>query len=246
MIIKNVVVGGNCDRIIKTALNDMKLRIPRFYIFIALAAISVLVFYIVKMQLNYRMLNKIIERLSADSRVAEVIVTDVKENPNTQKTYTTIKFMEYDTQMRPLSPKYFTFSGNIIQFQSLVIRFDDFYIKRGDRLKGKSAYIFWKVFMLDGENTQEYPINKVYEIPCGYKIEGARNSFEGKLWRRFWEYALNPKEAKRAGIKSAQIEAPGTKFVPGMIYTIKIEHDGGLRIDAKPLSPILKNEKINF
>jgi hypothetical protein len=34
------------------------------------------------------------------------------------------------------------------------------------------------------------------------------------------------------GIKNAQIEAPGTKFVPGLIYTIKIEHDGGLRIDA--------------
>ncbi len=32
-------------------------------------------------------------------------------------------------------------------------------------------------------------------------------------------------------IKNAQIEAPGTMFVPGNLYTIKIEHDGGLRIE---------------
>ena len=73
-----------------------------------------------------------------------------------------------------------------------------------------------------------------------------KNTFEEKLWKRFWEYALNPKEAGKVGIKNAQIEAPGTKFIPGMIYTIKIEHDGGLRIDAKPVTPILKNEKIKF
>ncbi len=224
----------------------MKFKVSRFYIFIALAAISVLVFYAVKMQMNYRMLNKIIERLSADSRVAEVIVTDVKQNPQSKKTYTTIKFLEYDTNLNPLKPKYFTFSGNIIQFQSLVIRFDDFYIKRGGRLRGKSAYIFWKVFMLDGKNTQEYEINKAYRVPGGYKIEGLKSPFEERLWRKFWEYALNPKEAKKAGIKNAQIEAPGTKFIPGMIYTIKIEHDGGLRIDAKPLNPILRGETIKF
>ena len=224
----------------------MKFKVSRFYIFIALAAISVLVFYAVKMQMNYRMLNKIIERLSADSRVAEVIVTDVKQNSQSKKTYTTIKFLEYDTNLNPLKPKYFTFSGNIIQFQSLVIRFDDFYIKKGGRLRGKSAYIFWKVFMLDGKNTQEYEINKAYRVPGGYKIEGLKSPFEERLWRKFWEYALNPKEAKKAGIKNAQIEAPGTKFIPGMIYTIKIEHDGGLRIDAKPLNPILRGETIKF
>ena len=41
-----------------------------------------------------------------------------------------------------------------------------------------------------------------------------------------------------------QIEAPGTMFVPGTLYTLKIEHDGGIRIDATPLSPILRGERI--
>ena len=98
--------------------------------------------------------------------------------------------------------------------------------------------------MLDGKDTLEYEIAKLNGIPQGYKIEGLNHPFEQRLWERFWDYALNPKEAKKVGVKNAQIEAPGTMFIPGTIYTIKIEHDGGMRIDAKPLPGILKGEKI--
>ena len=51
------------------------------------------------------------------------------------------------------------------------------------------------------------------------------------------------KHAKNS-IKNTQIEAPGTMFIPGMLYTIKIEHDGGMRIDATKIPDILKGEKI--
>ncbi|MCM8782038.1 MAG: hypothetical protein NC828_03200 [Candidatus Omnitrophica bacterium] len=212
--------------------------------FILVTILIVVIFYITKFITEQQLLLKIIERLSAESRVAEVIVTDVKDDLKTRKTYTTIKFLEYDTKLSPLEPKYFTFSGNIIQFQAMVIRFDDFYVKKGHPLKGKSAYLFTKVFMLTDKGAEVFDITKMNEIPSGYKVEGAKNNFERKLWQKFWQYALDSQEAKRAGIKNAQIEAPGTKFIPGMVYTIKIEHDGGLRIDSKPISPILKGERI--
>jgi hypothetical protein len=189
-------------------------------------------------------LKQIITRLEADSRTAEVLVTGVNYNEVDKKTYTTIKFLEYDSKGKPLEPKYFNFSGNIIQFQSLVVRFDDIHIRSGDQLRGKSAYLFWKVFVLDGERTQEYEIAKINQVPRGYQLEVQQNSVEAKFWAHFWEYALDPKKAKLEGIKNAQIEAPGTMFVPGNLYTIKIEHDGGLRIDASPLSKILLGEKI--
>ena len=98
--------------------------------------------------------------------------------------------------------------------------------------------------MLDGARTQEYEITKVNEVPRGYKLENQESLIEKDFWARFWEYALDPQKAKLGGIKSAQIEAPGTMFVPGNLYTIKIEHDGGLRIDSVPLSKILLGEKI--
>lgn len=224
----------------------MKIKILKLKILIPAGILLVGAFYIINIFRENQILKEIIERLAADSRVAEVIVTDVKLDPKTKKSYTTIKFLEYDTKLNPLEPKYFTFSGNVIQFQAMVIRFDDFYVKKGHSLKGKSAYLFLKAFILTDNGAETFDITRVNEIPSGYQVEGAKNNFERGLWRGFWEYALNPVQAKQVGVKNAQIEAPGTRFIPGLIYTVKIEHDGGLRIDSSPLSPILKNEKVRF
>jgi len=191
-----------------------------------------------------RVLEEIITRLSANSRIAQVIVADVRFNPMTQKHMTTIKFLEYDSRLRPMEPKYFTFSGNLIQFQSLVVRFDDIHVKNADALRGKSAFLFWKAFVLDGASTQEYVITPINEIPTGYKTPGARNRFEDDIWNEFWNIALDPKKASQRGIKNVQIEAPGTRFVPGLLYTIKIEHNGGMRIDTSEIPDILKGEKV--
>lgn len=191
-----------------------------------------------------KILKQIVTRLEADSRVAEILVTGVNYNEVDNQTYTTIKFLEYDSKGNALAPRYFNFSGNIIQFQSLVVRFNDIHIRQGDQLKGKSAYLFWKVFTLNGEKTQEYEITKINEVPRGYKLESQYNPVEAKFWLNFWDYALDPQKANFEGIKNAQIEAPGTMFVPGNLYTIRIEHDGGLRIDSSPLSTILLGEKI--
>lgn len=220
----------------------MKIKfIIRILIF---TVVSAFIFYWINSYRENYLLRQIIERLSADSRIAEVLVTKVKTDPASQKTYTTIKFLEYDTKQQPLEPRYFTFSGSIIQFQSLVIRFDDFYVHKAHPLKGKSAYIFMKVFSLADKGVEVYDINKINEIPSGYAVGRAKNIFQKKLWEHFWEYALQQKEAKKLGVKNAQIEAPGTKFIFGILYIIKIEHDGGMRIDTQALPQILKGERI--
>jgi hypothetical protein len=187
---------------------------------------------------------QMLERLQAESRAAQVLVTAVNYDEATHRNMTTIKFVEEDSTGQALPPKYFTFSGNLIQFQSLVVRFEDKFVAAGDRFRGKSVYLFWKVFMLDGPMTQEFPITQVDEIPGGYKIPGKASGFENRFWRDFWRFAFDEAKAKNAGVKSVQIEAPGTIFIPGYLYTIHIEHDGGLRIDAKAVEPILRGEKI--
>jgi len=191
-----------------------------------------------------RIQKEIIARLSADTRAAEILVTKSEFDEQTEKVRTTIKFLEFDTHGNPLPAKYFTFQGNVIQFQSLVIRFSDRLVRMGDRLRGKSAYLFMKAFVLDGEKTQAFDITKVDEVPQGYKLSGVPSEHEASLWKSFWQYALDPDARERAGIKNAQIEAPGSIFVPGTIYSLQIEHDGGLRIDARPVPEILKGEKL--
>jgi hypothetical protein len=210
-----------------------------------LAAILICGFYIGRIFFQNMILQQVIQRLSADSRIAEVVVTAAGVDPQTGKTCTTIKFLEFDSRMRPLKPKYFTFAGNIIQFQAMVIRFDDYYVKKGDSLRGKSAYIFMKAFVLGDKGAEVCQINEINQVPSGYAISQANTAFEKKLWREFWQYALSPSRAKKQGVKNAQIEAPGSKFLPGFIYTIKIEHDGGIRIDAQPVPEVLKGEKID-
>ena len=200
----------------------MKVKISKLKILIPAGILIVVAFYIINAFRENQMLKEIIERLAADSRVAEVMVTEVKSDPATKNTYTTIKFLEYSAKLKPLKPKYFTFSGNVIQFQARVIRFDNFYVKKGHPLRGKSAYLFLKAFILTDKGAETFDITKINEIPSGYEVEGAKNNFERKLWRRFWEYALNPVRARQVGVKNAQIEAPGTRFIPCLIYTVKI------------------------
>ncbi len=189
-------------------------------------------------------LKKVIQRLSADSRIAQVLVTDVKQSSG--KTFTTIKFLEFDLNQKPLQPKYFTFTGNVIQFQSLVVRFSDSFVISNHPLKGKSVFVFLKAFSIQNNQLETFDINKINEVPLGYKISNSKNIFEEMLWEKLWSYALDPNQAKNMGIKNAQIEAPGVKFLPGLLYTIKIEHDGGMRIDVEKLPNIINGEKIKF
>ena len=173
--------------------------IDRIFKFIVFCAIIFFVAYFFNQAKEKAILKKVIERLSADSMVAEVTVTEVKRDPQTRNTYTTIKFQEYDSRSNPLPPKYFTFSSNIIQFQSLVIRFDDFYVQSGHPLKGKSAYLFLKAFALKDKDTEVFQISRIDEVPEGYRTDREVSAFEKRLWQEFWKYALEPKAAKRSG-----------------------------------------------
>ena len=207
---------------------------------------------------EYLTFTKIIHNLKAESRLAEVLVVESSLDEITRKYTTTIKFLEYGVNSKPLKAKYFTFKGNLIQFQTLVVRFDDKYVEQGHRMKGKSIALFLKAFVLDGSNTQECIITPVYEIPAknspkiapaetvvpeGYRVTDPPNYFEREIWAKFWGYALDPEKRRSIGIKNAQVEAPGQVFVPGTIYTLTLEHDGGVRIDTRPIPEILKDEK---
>lgn len=210
-------------------------------LFTVLAAAGLFVFFKFKEHSDFK---RIIAALQADSRAAQVLVTESSLDESTGKFTTTIKFLEFDHQGAPMAPRYFTFKGNLIQFQALVARFEDGYIEKGHRLKGKSVYLFLKAFVLDGKETQEFVITPALSVPEGYKVRGAPAKMQQAIWSRFWAYALDPKARKHVGIKNAQIEAPGSVFVPGTIYDIRIEHDGGLRIDAKPIPHVLRGETI--
>ena len=180
--------------------------------------VGVLLSFVVFMKIKeYADFKKILSNLKADSRIAEVIVTEMKLDEITGKFVTTIKFLEFGVDSEPLAPRYFTFHGDQIQFQSLVARFDDKYIEQGHRMKGKSVYLFLKAFVLDGSRTEEFLITPTRGVPDGYVVDGVSGKMQKDIWERFWKYALDPQERQKVGIKNAQLEAPGTVFKVGSI-----------------------------
>lgn len=193
-----------------------------------------------------RIFKKVVSRLETDSRVAEMMVKGIEYDEKADRLYTTIKFAEYAVDGEPLEPKYFTFAGNLMQLQSLVIKLDGIRIKKANELRGKNVYLFWKVFMLAGSNTQEYEITGINKIPEGYKIRDADHPFEKKLWSKFWEYALDPKRTESMKIRNIQIRAPGTMFVPGTTYSVEIAHDGEIGVTSLPLQRISKKEALSW
>ncbi len=216
------------------------ISIKKIVVLFCLLGVSLFAYFLYAKVYEIKQLKSIIGRLEAETRMAEVLVTEQTKNAQTGDLHTKIKFLEYDSRGNALPAKYFEFQKNLLQFQTLVVRYEDHFIKSGHSLKGKSVALFWKVFALKGAATEEYDITYLNEVPRGYQIADEKSSIEKKFWEDFWEYAFDPMSAKKMGIKNAQIEAPGTKFLKGYIYSLVIEHDGGLRIDSRLIPEILQ------
>jgi hypothetical protein len=196
-------------------------------------------------ELEIQRLNEVVERLGAETRMAQVVVKDQSVDPKTGTLETTIKFMEIGRNGEPLPPRDFTVEGDVIYFDALVIKFNRDYIERGEALRGKNICLFRRIF---GEHQSpedgflvdnSRPEKKVPDI---YRVDSEPSAFEVDLWTDFWRYAENPKEAQRRGVRVIQGEAVYTRFLPQNLYTLTLEHSGGINIRVEPIPPILLDE----
>jgi hypothetical protein len=194
-------------------------------------------------------LKTMIGRLTAEDRVADVWVEEYNRLADGSSRKIRLKILSYGPGMKPLDPVHCDFSVNdVIHFEALVIRLNDDLIMDG---KGKSIHFFTRAYALDdhGNRYESCEINRIMDVPGGYRIptaDGYARGVESRLWKSFWEYALDEKKRSADGVKNAQIEAPATRFVPDKIYRLILEHDGGLRIQARPVPEILKGENVKI
>lgn len=192
-------------------------------------------------------LRQIVARLTAEERVAEVWVEEYHKAADGRLQKLRLKILEYGRDGKPLPPVFCDFSVNdIVHFEALVIRLNDQLVMDG---QGKSAHLFRRAFALDdrGDTYQSCDINRPLEVPGGYRLQVAdarAREVEERYWKKFWELALDEQRRQSAGVKNAQIEAPATRFVPGRIYRLMLEHDGGLTIQPGPVPEILQGQKV--
>src|SRR3954467_15481586 len=82
-------------------------------------------------------LQRVVEHLQAERRVADVIVTDQKNVDGVQKT--TLLFVEYARDgTTPLPAKRFTIDGNVAHVDALVVKFERGFVEENDALRGHS------------------------------------------------------------------------------------------------------------
>jgi len=184
-----------------------------------------------------RLLEKVVQNLTAEKRVAEVLVIDrqlVAEEPQT-----TLLFVESDAHGNALSPKSFTIRGKIAHVEALVIRFDRDFVKAGDPLKGHSVALFTKIYGEKQKPEDGQPIDPPEQVPEIYRSKDAQvTAYEQSLWKDFWKLLEDEKFRQEKGVRIAQGEALWWPPEDGKLYTISVESDGGLILTSRPVPAV--------
>jgi len=181
-----------------------------------------------------QVLQQVVERLSREQRVADVIVVQQERDAQGTVETTQIEFIELDRDGHPLAPREFCLPGRVLYFDGLVIKFAEEHVAAGDPLRGKSIMLFRRLFsevlapkdgpLIDGDGG----------IPDIFRVQSRPSDFEQKLWDQFWSYATNPELAKAEGIRVAQGEAVYAPMTEGQRWSLTLDLDGGLNL--RPLN----------
>jgi hypothetical protein len=183
-----------------------------------------------------RELQRAIERLTDEERIAEVHVIDqvrAGELLNGQAApsdITTIEFIEIDREQHPLPSRRFQICDDVIFFDALVLKFDDAYVQMGDALRGKSLALFRRIYGEHQKPAEGFPVDPSGDVPNIYRVNPEPNEFEKELWSKFWEYAQQPKLAESLGVRVVQGEAVYVPMRRGQVWTLTLETNGGLNI----------------
>ncbi len=186
-----------------------------------------------------RQLQESIGRLTLETRVAEVRVVDqihegdlVNGQPAEQTT-TTLEFIEFDRMQRPLPPRKFIIEGDVVYFDSLVLKFDYEDVALGDALRGKSLLMFRRIFGEHQNPVDGYYLDPENDIPDVYRVDPDPSELERKLWSRFWDYMEDDKLRAQDGVRIVQIEAPAVKMSRGQVWVLTHQATGDLNLEER-------------
>jgi hypothetical protein len=191
-----------------------------------------------KLEEEKRLLQVIIERITSERRLAEVIVTDQKKVGGVL--HTTLLFVEYARdQKTAMVPREFTVTGEMTHVDAMVIKFDRDFVFKGDPLRGCSVALFTKIFGDHQSPEQGSSIDAPGSIPPIYQgADPAAAAFEGKLWKSFWRLAEDEAYRKQNGVRVAHGDGKWWPAKPDFLYTLTIEADGGISLKTEPIKGI--------
>ena len=188
-----------------------------------------------------------VTRLTAERRVADIVVTEQAPDPATGTLRTTLLFVEYARDGEsPLPAKRFTIDGDVAHLDAMVVKFDGRFVQENDPLRGHSVALFTRIYGETQAPQYGFPIDapggapEVYRSPDDRRLDAEQAAFERDLWSNFWRLADDSAYRSSMGVRVAQGEGVWCPFKPDRLYTLTLESDGGLNITSAPLKGIYR------
>ena len=196
-----------------------------------------------KLEQQREHLRQFVSRLTAERRVAEIIVTE-QIGKGAQIESTTLMLLEYGRDGGRLPPRFFTIRGNVAHIDAMVIKFERDFIEHDDPLRGHSLVLLHRLYGDYQAPADGFRIDEPGQPPVIYRDDSITQeaaAFEAELWKNFWQLADDPKLREEKGVRLVQGEGPWTRFHPDRVYSLNSEADGGLNIASKPIDGIFKD-----
>jgi hypothetical protein len=195
---------------------------------------------IAKLEKEREALKQVVQRLSDEKRVAEMLVTEQGVD-SSGELRTTLLFVEYTRGGESLPPKVFTIVGKLAHLDAMVIKFDHHFVQDGDELRGHSIALFTKLYG-DQQPPKDAPsIDEPGSIPEIFRDADPRLAeFEQELWKDFWRLTSDEDFRKQKGVRVAMGQGVWGMFEPEKLYRITLESDGGLNLTSEPLRGIYR------
>src|SRR2546430_9888178 len=95
-------------------------------------------------QAQTKKLEEVVQRLTDEKRVAEVIVTDQSMVDGVR--HQTLLFVEYARDGSSLSPRSFTIAGEMAHIDAMLIKFDRHFVSEKDPFRGHTIAMFSKIY----------------------------------------------------------------------------------------------------
>ncbi len=193
--------------------------------------------HVAELQSENFQLQMVVERLTGERRVAELLVTDQRTVNGVVNT--TLLFQEYARNGAMLPPKSFTIIGNEAHLNAMVIKFDHDFVKQDDPLRGHSIALFTRIYGNHQSPDSGPSIDTPGQIPGFYQgVDPQVGSFELDLWKNFWRLADDANYRREKGVRVPSGEGPWWPCVPEKLYTVTLESDGGLNVTSEPVKGI--------
>ncbi|MFT5731959.1 MAG: putative coiled-coil protein SlyX [Planctomycetota bacterium] len=170
--------------------------------------------------------------LRLDHRVASIRV--VRQGPSLDGSgvvETEIVFTELNDSGEPIGEgESMVIKGTRLYIDGLVIKFEDDYIEAGDALRGTSVCLFQGLFSDKVSPENGIKIDSKVPHPLPFQGDNLPDPLYTHLFEKIWDYANDPVEARRLGVRAIQGEAPSIEARPGKTYRVELRQSGGITI----------------